>query len=168
MMGLLHLSGRLVSVAPTGDLRFDRRFHGLPDFNIECYGVQPTHDGGYILTCGYGVKSKTDHPNETDYDLTWRALVHRTDSAGEPLWQAAYGNRSSHLSNAGEYIIATRDGGYAVYIDSKEWGTVRVLRQKFTLEDAIPLGCPLFLPVHTVNCVQTLKATQSWAGALRC
>jgi hypothetical protein len=22
----------------------------------------------------------------------------------------------------------------------------------------IPLGCPLFLPVHTVNCVQTLKA----------
>jgi hypothetical protein len=49
-------------------------------------------------------------------------------------------------------------------------------RQKFTLEDAIefhafapleasrrvtnaiPLGCPLFLPVHTVNWVQTLKA----------
>ena len=26
------------------------------------------------------------------------------------------------LSNAGEYIIATRDGGYAVYVDSKEWG----------------------------------------------
>jgi large subunit ribosomal protein L22 len=58
-------------------------------------------------------------------------------------------------------------------------GTVRVFQQKFTLEDAIgshacsleassqaikrvtngiPLGCPLFLPVHTGNCVQTLKA----------
>jgi hypothetical protein len=54
--------------------------------------------------------------------------------------------------------------------------TVRGFRQKFTVEDAIgfhafapleasrretndiPLGCPLFLPVHTVNCVQTLKA----------
>jgi hypothetical protein len=24
--------------------------------------------------------------------------------------------------------------------------------------NGIPLGCPLFLPVHTVNCVQTLKA----------
>jgi hypothetical protein len=54
--------------------------------------------------------------------------------------------------------------------------TVRVFRQKFTLEgvngshafaplevsrcvtNGIPLGCPLFLPVHTVNCVQTLKA----------
>jgi hypothetical protein len=51
---------------------------------------------------------------------------------------------------------------------------VRVFRQKFTLDDAIqsyacsleanmrvtngiPLGCPLFLPFHTVNCVQTLK-----------
>jgi hypothetical protein len=51
---------------------------------------------------------------------------------------------------------------------------VRVFRQKFTLEDAIgphassleasrrvtdgiPLGCPRFLPAHTVNCVQTLK-----------
>jgi hypothetical protein len=53
---------------------------------------------------------------------------------------------------------------------------VRVFRQKFTLEDAIELhafvpleasrrvingislGCSLLLPVHTVNCVQTLKA----------
>jgi hypothetical protein len=53
-------------------------------------------------------------------------------------------------------------------------GTVRVFRQKFTLEDAIgshacsleanmrvtngiPLGSSLLLPVHTVICVQTLK-----------
>jgi hypothetical protein len=53
-------------------------------------------------------------------------------------------------------------------------GTVRVFRQKSTLEDAIgshacsleanmrvtngiPLGCPLLLPVDTVICVQTLK-----------
>jgi hypothetical protein len=55
---------------------------------------------------------------------------------------------------------------------------VRVFRQNFTLEDAIgshacsleasrrvtngiPLGCPLFLLVHTVNCVATLKACHS-------
>jgi hypothetical protein len=59
--------------------------------------------------------------------------------------------------------------------------TVRVFRQKFTLEDAIgshacsleasrrvtigiPLGSPLFLPVHTVNCVQTLKGMISTKG----
>jgi alpha-mannosidase II len=55
------------------------------------------------------------------------------------------------------------------------FGTVRVFRQKFTLEVAIgshacslevnmrvtngiPLGCSLLLPADTVNCVQTLKA----------
>jgi HrpA-like RNA helicase len=60
--------------------------------------------------------------------------------------------------------------------DKSEYGTVRVFRQNFTLEDAISshacslqaswivinaisLGCPLFVPVHTVNCVQTLKAS---------
>jgi hypothetical protein len=59
-----------------------------------------------------------------------------------------------------------------------ESGAVRVFRQKFTLEDAIGshacsleasrrvtngilLGSSLFLPVHTVNCVQTLKVKQS-------
>jgi hypothetical protein len=59
---------------------------------------------------------------------------------------------------------------------------VRVFRQKFTLEDAIgshacsleaswrvtngiPLGCSLFLPVHTINCVQTLKAPEDYAKA---
>jgi hypothetical protein len=60
-------------------------------------------------------------------------------------------------------------------------GTVRVFRQKSTLEDAIgshacsleasrrvtngiPLGSSLFLPVHTVNCVQTLKVVQPTVG----
>jgi hypothetical protein len=56
-------------------------------------------------------------------------------------------------------------------------------RHEFTLEDAIgshacsleahmrvtngiPHGCPLFLPVHTVNCVQTLKAKELLVQAL--
>jgi hypothetical protein len=58
--------------------------------------------------------------------------------------------------------------------------TVRVFRQKFTLEDAIgshacsleanmrvtngiPLGCSLLLPVAPVNCVQTLKDSTAFA-----
>jgi hypothetical protein len=57
-------------------------------------------------------------------------------------------------------------------------------RQKFTLEDAvgshacsleanmrvtngIPLGSSLLLPVHTVNCVQTLKVFFSHRGNAR-
>jgi hypothetical protein len=30
--------------------------------------------------------------------------------------------------------------------------------------NSIPLGCPLFLPVHTVNCVQTLKVEAAGGG----
>jgi hypothetical protein len=58
-------------------------------------------------------------------------------------------------------------------------------QQKFTLEGAIgshacsleanmrvtngsPLGCPLFLPVGTVNCVQTLKASVGDHKFTRC
>jgi hypothetical protein len=60
--------------------------------------------------------------------------------------------------------------------------TVRVFRQKFTREDGIeshtcslkvkmrvtngiPLGCSLLLPVHTVNCVQTLKVSNTTCNA---
>jgi len=65
---------------------------------------------------------------------------------------------------------STVEAGFAL-------GAVHVFRQKLTLEDAIGSHacsleasrcvtngfrrrCPLFLPVHTVNCVQTLKAGQ--------
>jgi hypothetical protein len=70
--------------------------------------------------------------------------------------------------------------GFAVY-------GARLFGQGFTLKKAIefhafaplactrvsngiPLGCPLFLPVHTVNCVQTLKGSL-WTSvrvSLRC
>ena len=32
------------------------------------------------------------------------------------------GNQSTHLSNAGEFVLATADGGYAAFVDSKGWG----------------------------------------------
>jgi hypothetical protein len=68
------------------------------------------------------------------------------------------------------------DAEYTSASDVYSFGTVRVFRQKFTLEDAIgahacsleasrrvtnviPLSHPLFLPVHAVNCVQTLKVS---------
>ena len=48
--------GRLVTVSPDGALVFDRRFRLKPTYNIECYGIQPTTDDGWILACGYGVR----------------------------------------------------------------------------------------------------------------
>jgi hypothetical protein len=33
-----------------------------------------------------------------------------------------------------------------------------------SVTNGIPLGCPIFLPVHPVNCIQTLKASLSVPG----
>jgi hypothetical protein len=84
-----------------------------------------------------------------------RALVEQA----EHLWRDGRGGRGSGWSRK----------------NFPQFGHGARFRQKFTLEDAIgphassleasrrvtngiPLGCPRFLPVHTVNCVQTLKA----------
>jgi hypothetical protein len=42
------------------------------------------------------------------------------------------------------------------------------LEASMRLTNGIPLGCPLFLPVHTVNCVQTLKANCLRSQAHKC
>jgi hypothetical protein len=76
-----------------------------------------------------------------------------------------------NMNAAKEMILKSNGFNWQLF----DVGTVRVLRQKFTLKGAIgshacsleasrcvtngiPLGCPLFLLVRTVNCVQTLKA----------
>ena len=122
--GIEQCQGRLVEVdAASGKVVFDQRFtSNLPDTNIECYGLQATHDGGYILTCGTGVEPEL-HPKDSPQSKTWRVLVHRTDGEGKQIWQKTYTNSSSLQNNAGEYIVATRDGGYAVYVDSQSLGS---------------------------------------------
>jgi hypothetical protein len=83
------------------------------------------------------------------------------------------------LASYSEFFAAAS----AIFWMHRDWesdsGTVRVFRQRLTLEDAvgshacsleasmhatngIPLGWPLFLLVHTVNCVQTLKVCLRW------
>jgi hypothetical protein len=89
-----------------------------------------------------------------------------------PPPRGAHAPSSSSVNiNAANTSVQTRKVG------TTHFGAVRVSRQKCTLEDAIgphacslqasrrvtndiPLGRPLFLPVHTVNCVQTLKVHQ--------
>jgi hypothetical protein len=79
---------------------------------------------------------------------------------------------SLSFSPTGDFLATTHVGSLVRFFFS---------RQKFTLEDAIgshacsleankratngiPLGCPLLLPVGTVNCVQTLKGVFLWAN----
>ena len=47
----------------------------------------------------------------------WQVLNHRVDAAGATVWRAMYTNTSGN-SNAGEYILARREGGYATLVDS--------------------------------------------------
>ena len=56
--GVNRCQGRLLKVEPSaGGVIFDHRFTSkLPHRNIECYGLQSTPDGGFILTCGTGVE----------------------------------------------------------------------------------------------------------------
>ena len=53
---------------------------------------------------------------------TWMLFVARTDENGNALWSGNFTDNAALQNNAGEYIVATRDGGYAVYVDSQSWG----------------------------------------------
>ena len=115
--------GRVVEVdAATGNVLWDQRFTSkLTDTNIECYGIQKTLDNGFILTCGTGVEPEL-HPKDSKKSKTWRVLVHRTDKEGNMLYQKTYTSNDALQNNAGEYIVALRNGGYVVCIDSQTWG----------------------------------------------
>ena len=52
-----------------------------------------------------------------------QVLVHRTDAFGNALWSKTYTNNTRLKDDAGEFIITTRAGGYAVYVDSQTWGS---------------------------------------------
>ena len=51
-------------------------------------------------------------------------LIHRTDSDGQLVWEKAYTSNQGppYENNAGEYILTTRAGHYAVFVDSQSCG----------------------------------------------
>jgi hypothetical protein len=119
--------GRLAKVgAADGQLLWDRRFTSTQrDTNIECYGLQSVAaDGGYIVACGTGVEPEL-HPHDPQRMKTWMALVHRTDADGMPQWTHNYTTNAGppYQNNAGEYIVATRAGEFALYVDSQTYGS---------------------------------------------
>ena len=118
--GIEQCQGRLALIHPQdGTLIADRRFTSdEKDTNIECYGVSPTPDNGWILTCGTGVEPEL-HPADSQQSKTWRVLVHRTDSNGAQLWQRVYTSNAQLQNNAGEFIITANNGSYVVYVDAQ-------------------------------------------------
>ena len=85
----------------------------------ECYGVRAVPGGGYVTACGSGVEPGNEARPDDPLN-TWRAYVVRVTEAGTIRWQASYG--SPHANNAAEFVLPTRDGGFAVFADSDEHG----------------------------------------------
>jgi hypothetical protein len=118
--------GRLLKArASDGEVVWDRTFIDRdPAFwNLECYGVDATHDGGYIVTCGNGPETIPEHAHWDCHQKTWTAFVYRADHLGKQLWTANVTDAAEQcISDAGEHIVSAKDGGFAVFIDSGTLG----------------------------------------------
>ena len=116
--------GWLVRVDATGrevwNVSFGEPNGGAPErMYEECYGVRTVPGGGYVTACGSGVEPGNEARPDDPLN-TWRAYVVRVTQDGAIRWQATYG--SPHANNAGEFVLPTRDGGFAVFADSDEHG----------------------------------------------
>ena len=109
----------------------------------ECWGVAPTADNGFVVSCGTGIEDCTANRNTADCldgrgDLrpgaytrpqgVWQSLTARFDSSGAFLWQRVDSYRGSEWpalgepdwirsSSAAEYIVAQPDGTVYVIMD---------------------------------------------------
>ena len=116
--------GWLVRVDTAGrelwNLSFGEPNGGAPERMFEeCYGVRSVPSGGFITACGSGVEPGNEARPDDPLN-TWRAYVVRVTEAGTMQWQHGYG--SPHANNAAEFVLPTRDGGFAVFADSDEHG----------------------------------------------
>lgn len=143
------LSGRLSKVSAAGAYEWSRSYSvgGTPAliFN-ECWGVQASSDGGFILACGAGIEECHDgqsaqlrqdclagrgdtRPGAVPRPAgVWHSLVVRTSSTGAVLWQRvdqhldatdpALGQPGWHAaSSASEWVVKCADGGFAFVQD---------------------------------------------------
>jgi hypothetical protein len=90
----------------------------------ECYGVVAAPWGGYALACGSGIEPP--YPNGDSPFNVWVAYVARLDVDGTLMWDRAYSDGVA--DDAAEYIVATRDCGFAIFTDSSNLGGYGIYR----------------------------------------
>ena len=116
--------GRLLKArAADGEAVFDARMEDRETrfYNIECYGVDTTAAGGYVVACGNGPEAPPDWMD--CHQRTWTAFLYETDGDGAALWKTNLTDAAEECVNdAGEFVLRARDGGYAVYVDSGTLG----------------------------------------------
>ena len=119
-------TGRAVKIDDEGKVVWDTRFLATDDqdLNTECYGVAGLRDGSerIAITCGTGVEPE-DHPKDTPTQKTWRVFNALLSAKGSLLWDGNLTDRAKLQNNAGEFVVATQDGGMAVYVDAQSWGS---------------------------------------------
>ena len=115
----------LLRRASDGALEWDRTFVDRDPayWNIECYGVDATLDGGYVVACGNGPETIPPGVKWDCHQKTWTAFIYRADGQGKPLWTANVTDAAAQcINDAAEHVVTARDGGYAVYVDSGTLG----------------------------------------------
>ena len=116
-------TGRALKVDETGRVVWDARFLATDDsdLNTECYGAAGLADGTVVVACGTGVEPE-DHPKDTPTQKTWRVFGALLSPSGQVRWAGNLTDRARLQNNAGEHVVATRDGAAAVYVDAQSWG----------------------------------------------
>ena len=95
----------------------------------ECWGVQPTEDGGLIVACGTGIEgcdglggTGLGAECRADPRTTWRSYVVGMDGEGSELWHRTDSYRFEEESDeaaasAAEHVLQMENGGFAAVID---------------------------------------------------
>lgn len=108
----------LVKLDASGNLQWDKKFHGLGEYNeySVAYSVIQTLDGGYALaaeTNPYNEFSDTAPSRPVSNSIYFGPFwLIKTDAAGDMLWNQMY--QGSSLHNKPYSLIETRDGGFAL------------------------------------------------------
>ena len=100
LAGSFQGNASLVKTDSVGNKQWNKRF-GTVDVDEQAYSVVQTSDGGYVLA---GTQEISMHAK--------KALLVKTDSAGNKLWDKLYSEGSGGMS--ARSVVVTRDGGYAL------------------------------------------------------
>jgi len=136
----------------------------------ECWGVTMDSDGGYVVACGTGIENCDTSSTRTADTITdctngqadkrsgaykraagkWALLTFKTDSAGTLLWQRvdSYETQSrttstlASSSSAGEFVVKTSDGGFAIFTDEETGFGIMKLAAAGTTTTSTPTASP--------------------------
>ena len=103
-------------------------FSGLDEGNPkwifdECWGIQSTDQGSFILACGTGIEDCIGHGISCRQDPRnkWRGFLTEIDTEGEQIWYRTdsyyFEGEPEAAASASEYVFRTSGGNYASVVD---------------------------------------------------